>query len=63
MFKKENHVLYTYYIEGYETSSLPKRSSIASKEAVFEKMLNAMIYKVDEEALKQLPKRFILSGY
>ena len=63
VFKKENQVLYTYYIEGYETSSLPKRSSIASKEAVFEKMLNAMIYKVDEEALEQLPKRFIVSGY
>ena len=63
VFKKENQVLYTYYIEGYETSSLPKRSSISSKEAVFEKMLNAMIYKVDEEALDKLPKKFIMSDY
>lgn len=58
-FVKAGRVIYTHEIGGYETSSLPKRSSIAAKEAVFEKMLNAMIYKVDEQVLHQLPNRFL----
>ena len=60
VFEKDKKVLYTYYVKGYETSSLPKRSSISSKEEVFEKMLNAMIYKVDEQILSQMPKKFIM---
>ena len=59
IFEKGEDVVYTHNIGGYETSSLPKRSSISVKEKVFEKMLNAMIYKIDEEIRKSVPKKFI----
>lgn len=61
VFKKGDKVVYTHQIGGYETSSLPKRSSLSAKEAVFEKMLNAMVYKVDERIRQQLPEKFVIS--
>lgn len=61
VFKNSKTVIYTHQIGGYETSSLPKRSSLSAKEEVFEKMLNAMVYKVDEQVRRQLPKKFVNS--
>ena len=61
VFEKEGRVLYTHNIGGYETSSLPKRSSLTTKEEVFERMLNMMVYKIDEKVRVQLPQKFIVS--
>ncbi len=59
-FIKNGRVIYTQDVGGFESSSLPVRSSLADKEAVFEKMMNQMIKKVNNQILSQMPNEFIL---
>lgn len=61
-FEKNGKVLYSQTVSGYESSSLPKKSSMSDKEQVFEKMMNKMIQKVNQRALYQMPKEFIVSN-
>ena len=49
-------VIYTQDVGGFESSSLPKRSSLVDKEEVFEKMMNQMVQKVNDKVLIQMPK-------
>ena len=55
-------VIYTQDVGGFESSSLPKRSSLADKEAVFEKMMNQMVRKVNDKVLIQMPAAVRVKG-
>ena len=55
-------VIYTQDVGGFESSSLPKRSSLADKEAVFEKMMNQMVQKVNDKVLIQMPAAVRVKG-
>ncbi|MBQ8250490.1 MAG: hypothetical protein IJY92_01090 [Alphaproteobacteria bacterium] len=51
----DGNVVYTQDVGGFESSSLPKRSSLSDKEEVFEKMMNHMVQKVNDKILIQMP--------
>lgn len=57
-FKEGEKVLYTQNVDGWESSSLPQRSSLADKEETWQKMMNAMIRKVNDKVINGLPTRF-----
>ena len=59
-FIKNGKNLYTQSVGGFESTSLPARSSLSDKEGAFEKMMNQMIKKVNNQILLQMPKEFIL---
>ena len=42
-------------ITGWETQSLPRRSSLSDKESVWQKMINAMITKVTDKIQADIP--------
>lgn len=62
-FEQEGHILYKHTVDGWESSSLPQRSSMADKEAVWLKMMNAMIRKVNQQMIDAVPIRFRGSDY
>lgn len=51
-------VLYTQNVNGWESSSLPKHSSLADKEKTWQRMMNAMIQKVNNKIVNDLPRHF-----
>ncbi len=57
-YKDGDEVLYTQKVDGWESSSLPQRSSLADKEAVWQKMMNTMLQKTDRQLNGTLPERF-----
>ncbi len=59
-FMQQDTILYQYAVDGWESSSLPQRSSIADKETAWMKMLNAMIRKVNQQIVQAIPSRFYL---
>ena len=62
-YKQGKNILYTQNVSGWESASLPKRSSLTEKEKVFEKMMNQMIQKVDSQIILQMPKRFLNNDF
>lgn len=60
-FEQNGKILYQHTVDGWESSSLPQRSSIADKEAVWLKMMNAMIRKVNQQMTEAIPARFRVS--
>lgn len=42
-------------VSGWETQSLPRRSSLSEKESVWQKMINAMITKVTDKIQDDIP--------
>ncbi len=61
-FMRDDKVLYQHTVQGWESSSLPQRSSLADKEAAWQKMLNAMIRKVNGQIIQAVPKNFLVSA-
>ena len=57
-FVQNNSVLYQHTVTGWESSSLPQRSSMADKEATWQKMMNAMIRKVNKQLTESVPDVF-----
>lgn len=57
-FMTDQEVIYTQNIQGWESSSIPERSSLADKEATWKKMMNNMLYKVNQKALNDIPLKF-----
>lgn len=57
-FMKDGDVIHHQNLEGFETVSIPKRSSLAEKEAAWQKMMNAMIQKVDNQVFSKIPSEF-----
>lgn len=62
-FEQEGRILYKHSVEGWESSSLPQRSSMADKESVWLKMMNAMIRKVNQQMIEAVPDRFRRSDF
>lgn len=62
-FKQDDKILYTQDVDGWESSSLPWRSSLAEKEEAWQKMMNAMIEKVNNKIVKGIPSRFLADSY
>ena len=42
-------------VTGWEQQSLPKKSSLSAKEDAWEKMLNNMVKKVNNQITSQIP--------
>lgn len=61
-FKQGDRVLYTQDVDGWESSSLPRRSSLAEKEEAWQKMMNAMIKKVNNKIVNGIPAQFKAGG-
>lgn len=57
-FIQNDNILYQHTVSGWESSSLPQRSSLADKEAVWQKMLNAMIRKVNRQLTESVPDSY-----
>ncbi len=57
-FERRDKTLYRYDVDGWESSSLPQRSSIADKEKTFMKMMNAMVRKVNQQITDAIPDTF-----
>ena len=57
-FMQNDNILYQHTVTGWESSSLPQRSSMADKEAVWQKMMNAMIHKVNKQLTEAVPDVF-----
>lgn len=62
-FEQGNRILYKHAVEGWESSSLPQRSSMADKESAWLKMMNAMIRKVNRQITDSIPTRFRAPEY
>ncbi len=62
-FLLNKDVVYTLDVGGFESSSLPKRSSLSDKEKTFEKMMNQMVQKVNHQILLQMPPQMIVKGH
>lgn len=58
-FVRDGNTLYEHTVQGWESSSLPARSSLAEKEGAWQKMLNAMIRKVNGQIVNAIPQTFI----
>ena len=58
-FYQKDKVVYTQTVKGFESSSLPQKSSMADKEQVFENMMNQMIKKVNQQVFVQMPKEMM----
>lgn len=56
-------IIYTQNVGGFESSSLPKKNSLADKEEIFEKMMNQMVKKVNDKILVQMPREVLSKGY
>ncbi len=56
--QKRSETLYQYSVDGWESSSLPQRSSLADKEKTWLKMMNAMIRKVNQQITDSIPSTF-----
>ncbi len=56
--EKRGKTLYRYDVDGWESSSLPQRSSLADKEKTWLKMMNAMIRKVNQQITHSIPATF-----
>ncbi len=61
-FLSNKKVIYTLDVGGFESSSLPKRSSLSEKEKTFEKMMNQMVQKVNHQILLQIPPQMMVKG-
>lgn len=57
-FVDNGKVLYQHSVNGWESSSLPQRSSLSDKEAAWQKMLNAMVRKVNQQLTESVPAVF-----
>lgn len=57
-FMQDGKILYQHTVEGWESSSLPQRSSLSDKEAAWQKMLNAMVRKVNGQIIQSIPELF-----
>lgn len=58
VFMRQQDIVYQYAVDGWESSSLPQRSSIADKEETWMKMVNAMIRKVNQQIMQSIPPRY-----
>lgn len=58
-FVRDDKSLYQHTVQGWESSSLPQRSSLAEKEEVWQKMLNAMVRKVNQQITQSIPSSFL----
>ncbi len=56
--EKHGETLYRYDTEGWESSSLPQRSSLADKEKTWLKMMNTMILKITQKITYAIPSKF-----
>ncbi len=54
-FKRADKVVYTQNVTGWETHSLPQKSSLADKEDAWQTMLNAMVAKVNNKIITDMP--------
>lgn len=57
-FKKEGQTVHHQDLKGWESVSIPKRSSLIEKEAAWQKMMNAMIQKIDHQIISGIPTEF-----
>ena len=55
VFKKNGMVLNAQSVTGWEQQSLPKKSSLNTKEDAWESMLNNMVKKVNNQIISQIP--------
>lgn len=55
VFTRGNTVLNTQTVSGWEHSAIPQKSSLADKEKEWEKMMNAMVKKVNNQLVSTLP--------
>lgn len=54
-YSRAGHPVETQQIIGWEKQALPRRSSLAEKEAVWQKMINAMIQKTIDKIQTDMP--------
>lgn len=59
VFKRNGMVVNAQSVTGWEQQSLPKKSSLSAKEEAWEKMLNNMVKKVNNQMTSQIPADLI----
>ena len=57
-FKQNGHILYTQTATGWEEYAIPQKSSLYTKENTWEKMMNAMVEKVNNKIIPEIPPQF-----
>lgn len=58
LFMKNGAVVQEQKINGWEQSDIPQKSTLSDKEKTWEKMLNAMVEKVNDKVERDIPAEF-----
>lgn len=58
VYMKNGQVLNEQTINGWEQSDIPQKSTLSEKEKTWQKMLNAMIEKVNDKVERDIPNEF-----
>lgn len=58
VYMKNGQVLNEQTINGWEQSDIPQKSTLSEKEKTWQKMLNAMIEKVNDKVERDIPSEF-----
>ncbi len=57
-FKRADKIVYAQNVTGWEMQALPQKSSLADKEEVWQTLLNAMVTKVNNKVLADMPAAY-----
>lgn len=60
VFKKEGYIIHTQSVNGWETRSIPVKSSLRAKEQAWQDMMNSMIHKINNQIVPQIPIEFTI---
>lgn len=58
-FKQNGQIIHSQTAGGWEEYAIPQKSSLISKENIWEKMMNNMIQKINDKIIPQIPSKFI----
>lgn len=58
IFSRMGTPVNTQTVSGWEHSALPQKSALADKEKEWEKMMNAMVRKVNDQLVSTVPEQF-----
>lgn len=59
VFKEAQRIIYSQRVGGMEMRAVPQKSALSTKEDAWKEMMNAMLEKIGQKLMSELPEQFI----